>query len=391
MGQGASDPKVSGGSPLAGCHGGGDGRCSRCCRNSTEIDLNSLTAKAPEDTDEAYNEAPLELLKKAPDEIKPSSLETIVEVTSPASESSCQNAGDRHQVQDAVPASMPEAESQPPSAAPASDVIAAEEKAAEDEEEQAAPVATRQPRRVGTMSEKSIAPVKSDPFPSRPPPAAKLSAENWDKIGELFSMIDTDGSNVITRGTAKAFFKGAFASLSVDAMFNEVDTNSSQGITGKEFANFWVQVLKSGYKEAEIMEEVAEMMAGSTWVDFKDGCNTDMKKKRTFPRRPFMCALGRSTWRKCEDLFKNIDSDGSLILDRTKAANYFKGGFSKIASEAMFHEVDVANARVITAEDWMAFWLQVKTSGYTDKQIVEEINNLLDGSPWVDWNDGRTV
>merc|ERR1712050_40728 len=108
-----------------------------------------------------------------------------------------------------------------------------------------------------------------------------------------------------------------------------------------------------------------------------------------FPRRPFMCRLSRTGWKKCEDLFRKIDGDGKLILTKEKANAFFIGGFTNIAVEAMFNEVDIKETGTITPDDWMAFWVQVRKSGYKESDILEEVSNLSDGNPWVDWKDGR--
>merc|ERR1712113_842464 len=107
-------------------------------------------------------------------------------------------------------------------------------------------------------------------------------------------------------------------------------------------------------------------MNGAAWVDWNDGCNTDHQRTKTYPRRPFLCALSRSCWRKCEELFKKIDNDGKLAITRDKASKFFTGGFTKIAVEAMFNEVDTNDVGVISANDWIAFWVQVKKSGYKE-------------------------
>eukprot|EP00406_Dinophysis_acuminata_P079481 CAMPEP_0179253922 /NCGR_PEP_ID=MMETSP0797-20121207/22981_1 /TAXON_ID=47934 /ORGANISM="Dinophysis acuminata, Strain DAEP01" /LENGTH=274 /DNA_ID=CAMNT_0020961801 /DNA_START=255 /DNA_END=1079 /DNA_ORIENTATION=- len=228
------------------------------------------------------------------------------------------------------------------------------------------------------------------PFPPRPM-RCKLSATAWKKLEELFRCMDTDGSNAVTKVEAQAFFKGAFSSLSADAMFNEVDVDQSGAITGEEFAQFWLQVRAAGYEEQDIIDEVEVLMDGNTWVDWKDGRDTGKKEACTYPRKPFLCRLGGKAWGKSEELFRKLCGDGSLILTREKATSFFKGTFTKISVEAMFNEVDVNNHGVITPEEWIAFWLQVKSHGYKDSDIVQELNSMLEGSPWVDWKDGRNT
>lgn len=232
------------------------------------------------------------------------------------------------------------------------------------------------------------APALGTPFPKRPI-ACKLSAKTWAKLEELFRLMDQDGSNAVTREEARAFFKGAFSNLSADAMFNEVDADHSGAITSEEFVKFWTQVRSSGYKEQDILEEVSELIEGGTWVDWKDGKDTYAHVEK-FPKRPMLCRLSSSTWKKCEELFYKISgSDKEMQITRDKAQAFFKGAFGLISADAMFNEIDVKHHGIIHAKDFMAFWVQVKSAGYKEKDIMEEIECLMDGNPWVDWKDGR--
>jgi len=228
------------------------------------------------------------------------------------------------------------------------------------------------------------------PFPKRPM-TSKLSAKVWSKLEELFRLMDQDGSNAVTRDEAAQFFQGAFSNLSVDAMFNEVDTDGSGAITSEEFIKFWVQVKSSGYKEQDILDELDELIEGGAWVDWKDGRDTVANEVR-FPKRPIMCRLSAKAWKRCEELFHTISNhDEKMQITREKAQHFFKGTFANLSADAMFNEIDLNRHGVINAKDFMAFWVQVKASGYKEKDILEEIDNIIEGSPWVDWKDGRTT
>lgn len=233
-------------------------------------------------------------------------------------------------------------------------------------------------------------PATGAPFPKRPM-ACKLSAKTWSKLEELFRLMDEDGSNAVTREEARAFFKGAFSNLSADAMFNEVDVDGSGAITSEEFVKFWLQVRSSGYKEQEILDELGELIEGCTWRDWKDGRDTDSKKNEVkFPSRPMLCRLSQKAWSKCEELFYKIaGSEKELTITIDKAQAFFKGAFGHISADAMFNEIDLNRHGVITPKEFMQFWVQVKAAGYKEKDIIEEIDSLMEGSPWVDWKDGR--
>lgn len=206
--------------------------------------------------------------------------------------------------------------------------------------------------------------------------------------------MDPDGSNAVSKDEARLFFKGAFGKMSADAMFNEVDADGSGAIDSDEFVTFWIHVRKNGYKEQDILDELDELLEGGAWVDWKDGKDTAHAKDQAFPKRPLLCRLKQSTWDKCRLLFEKIDGPGEKAthcITREKAAAHFKGGFSKVSVDAMFNEIDCNHHGQITAKEWMKFWTQVKSSGYKDQDIVDELDNLMEGMQWVDWKDGRST
>lgn len=228
------------------------------------------------------------------------------------------------------------------------------------------------------------------PFPKRPL-GCKLSQAIWDKLEDLFRKMDPDGSNAVTKEEARLFFKGAFGKLSADAMFNEVDVDGSGAIDADEFVAFWIHVRKNGYKEQDIIDELDELLEGGAWVDWKDGRNVNTNSNLSFPKRPMLCRLGQATWNKCRELFEKIDHDSTGFITIEKANKHFTVGFSKMSADAMFKEIDQNHHGQISAKEWMKFWVQVKSSGYKTEDINEELDNLLQGNPWVDWKDGRST
>jgi Ca2+-binding EF-hand superfamily protein len=228
------------------------------------------------------------------------------------------------------------------------------------------------------------------PFPKRPM-GCKLSVACWAKLEELFGKMDPDGSNAVTREEARVFFKGAFGKMSADAMFNEVDVDGSGAIDADEFVAFWIAVRKNGYKEQDLLDELDELLEGGAWVDWKDGKDTTKGANNSFPSRPLLCRLNQKAWDMCRELFEKMDTDKSFVITHEKASKHFQGGFSKVSVDAMFNEIDVNHHGQITAKEWMKFWVQVKSSGYKQQDIIDELTNLLEGQQWVDWKDGRST
>lgn len=230
---------------------------------------------------------------------------------------------------------------------------------------------------------------KVSPFPKRPR-MCKLSAKAWDTMRSLFEKMDQDGLNSVTKDKALTFFNN-FKQINVDALFNEVDVDNSGSITAEEFIDFWLQVKASGYTEAQIMEELEQIGEGGTWVDWKDGRDTGgVVKSYQFPKRPILCRLSGKVWKKIQELFMTM-STGNPAISRAQANAFFSQAFGNVSVEAMFKEVDTKDAGVINAKDWISFWIQVKAAGYKEDQILEEIEQLMEGGTWVDWNDDRTT
>mmetsp|Transcript_97667 Transcript_97667/g.209573 ORF Transcript_97667/g.209573 Transcript_97667/m.209573 type:complete len:415 (-) Transcript_97667:136-1380(-) len=252
----------------------------------------------------------------------------------------------------------------------------------------------------------------------------RLSPDACALIEELFRSIDKDGSGEVTRSEAGRFFGQGFGKMSANAMFSEVDTDNSQAITVAEFRSFWEQVKSSGYTNDEIIVEVEEMLEGGHWVDFDDqrrslktatsfstkrmqqqsNSRASKDERAASNRRP--CCLPRfasisnrlqkghlsfEARELIKDIFNAIDKDGSDEVTKSEALEFFGDGFGKMSVQAMFDEVDTDESNAISVEEFRAFWEQVKRSGYTNQEIVEELRSLLGGGAWVDFDDTRQV
>ena len=45
----------------------------------------------------------------------------------------------------------------------------------------------------------------------------------------------------------------------------------------------------------------------------------------------------------------------------------------------------------MTWDEFTAFWKNVVGSGYSQEDLIEEVEMMLEGGSWVDFNDGRTT
>lgn len=45
----------------------------------------------------------------------------------------------------------------------------------------------------------------------------------------------------------------------------------------------------------------------------------------------------------------------------------------------------------ITFDEWIGFWVNVVQHGYAPDELEDEVDMLLEGNSWVDFNDGRNT
>lgn len=91
-----------------------------------------------------------------------------------------------------------------------------------------------------------------------------------------------------------------------------------------------------------------------------------------------------------EALFRRMDADGDGLITRAEARSFFKH-FGRVSADAMFREVDEDCDDTVSLDEFLAFWAQVKGSGYSEESVEEELGELLEGNVWVDFLDGRGV
>jgi len=82
-------------------------------------------------------------------------------------------------------------------------------------------------------------------------------------------------------------------------------------------------------------------------------------------------------------VFRTIDVDGSKSIDKAETLKFWKSNFAKLNTDALFKAVDADNSGTISEDEWIYFWEEVKKAGHTDKEILEELDNLMEGDSWV--------
>jgi len=94
---------------------------------------------------------------------------------------------------------------------------------------------------------------------------------------------------------------------------------------------------------------------------------------------------------KVDTLFSKMDIDGDGKIQEAEAIAFFKR-FPKIAARAMLNEVDTDRNGEATLEEMYDFWANVMATGnYAAEELSEELDNIIEGNAWTDFDDGRTT
>ena len=78
-----------------------------------------------------------------------------------------------------------------------------------------------------------------------------------------------------------------------------------------------------------------------------------------------------------------IDKDDSKIIDREETLKFWSKGFGKLNSKVLFDQVDKNNDGSIQFDEWMEYWRIVYESGYSEDEIIAELDQMLQGGTWV--------
>jgi len=124
--------------------------------------------------------------------------------------------------------------------------------------------------------------------------------------------------------------------------------------------------------------EVASATAG------EEQLNREYKTAEDVNMRPELLA-------KLKAFFDKMDADKNGEVSKEEAIAFWGTNFAKVNAKSMFNEVDEDASNTITWDEFLKFWQNVVGSGYPQEDVEEEVDMMLEGGSWVDFNDGRTT
>ena len=101
--------------------------------------------------------------------------------------------------------------------------------------------------------------------------------------------------------------------------------------------------------------------------------------------------LSEQLEKKLKSFFDKMDADGNGEVSKDEAIHFWGKNFAKVNAQSMFNEVDADQSSTISWTEFRAFWQNVIGSGYSQEDLAEEVDMMLEGGSWVDFNDGRTT
>ena len=87
-----------------------------------------------------------------------------------------------------------------------------------------------------------------------------------------------------------------------------------------------------------------------------------------------------------KELFDAIDADGNGEISRDEATKFWGGNFASLNTASMFNQVDADGDATITLDEYLTFWKAVVGCGYSEDELIEEVQVMLRGRSWVSFN-----
>ena len=101
--------------------------------------------------------------------------------------------------------------------------------------------------------------------------------------------------------------------------------------------------------------------------------------------------LTKALEQRLREFFDKIDADGNGQISRAEAEKFWGKNYAKLNARSMFNEVDEDHNGSISWAEFLEFWQNVAASGYSEDELTDEVDMMMEGGSWVDFNDGRTT
>merc|ERR1711972_360221 len=72
-------------------------------------------------------------------------------------------------------------------------------------------------------------------------------------------------------------------------------------------------------------------------------------------------------------------------ISKREALNFFQGSFAKLSVDHMFRQISLDNEDTISYDEYLKFWAAVKKADYTDQEVQDEVDAMIQGQTWRDW------
>ena len=94
---------------------------------------------------------------------------------------------------------------------------------------------------------------------------------------------------------------------------------------------------------------------------------------------------------KIKEFFDKMDFDKDGQVTKDEAIKHWGKNFAKVNATSMFNEVDEDGNASVSWDEFRAFFSNVVASGYSEEDLTEEVDMMINGDSWVDFDDGRTT
>ena len=91
------------------------------------------------------------------------------------------------------------------------------------------------------------------------------------------------------------------------------------------------------------------------------------------------------------ELFYLIDINNSKKIERDETLKFWPSNFPIINSNELFNEVDKNNNGEIELDEWIDYWTIVSNSGYSENEICNELDNMIEGGCWVKFEVNKNI